>query len=316
MCRGDRVFGLSTVLVHQYQARAPTMEEAVKQLTPLPFTGPDCPYTLVQLNGDAYHVPLPKEGHLSVQVADGTSNTTHERVSQLKVCQLLSSGSQVVYPVGLNGAGVPMIASLPEPVAKGVNLLGSNPSYIKVDILQPTMDEPKLKALPLSGHPPSVLITSPVRPPLPKAEGEVSMTMEVRELLSQVAMDTSEHASGSSTPKRWEPMVLVMPLPTKLEDFPKPVNMSSHVSAPDNAEMEDASLEEIPALSSLIVELLGPSSDASPPERRPASGQVFPQCPLAEVSFRVWHDPLQNQFPGYRVYQGNKGHLCPFYPGS
>ena len=65
---GDRVFGLSTMWVHLYQARAPTMEEAVKQLTPLPSTGSDCPYALVWLNGDACHVPLPREGHLSVLV--------------------------------------------------------------------------------------------------------------------------------------------------------------------------------------------------------------------------------------------------------
>ena len=30
------------------------------------------------------------------------------------------------------------------------------------------------------------------------------MTMEVKEFLSQVGLDTSEHASGSSTPKRLE----------------------------------------------------------------------------------------------------------------
>ena len=78
---GDRVFCLSTMWVYPYQARVPTMEEAVKWLTPLPFTGPDCPYTLVQLNGDAHHVPLPKEGHLTVQVLGSTSNTTCRRVS-------------------------------------------------------------------------------------------------------------------------------------------------------------------------------------------------------------------------------------------
>ena len=78
------------------------MEEAVKQLAPLPFSGPDCPYTLVWLNGDAHHAPLPKEGHLSIQVVGDTSNATCGGVSQLQVCQLLSSGSQVVYSVGLN----------------------------------------------------------------------------------------------------------------------------------------------------------------------------------------------------------------------
>ena len=35
--------------VNPYQARVSTMEEAVKQLTPLIPTGPDWPYALVQL---------------------------------------------------------------------------------------------------------------------------------------------------------------------------------------------------------------------------------------------------------------------------
>ena len=108
-------------------------------------------------------------------------------------------------------------------MAKGINLLSSDPVYLKVNILQSKTQGPELKALPLSSHSPSTLVASPIRPPLPKAEGEVSMTMEVRELLSQVGLDTSEHASGSSTPKRQEPVVLVTPLTTKPEDFPKPV---------------------------------------------------------------------------------------------
>ena len=78
---GDRVFGLSTMWVHPYQARAPTMKEAVKQLTPQPYTRTECPYTLMWLNGDAPYVPLPREGHLSIQVTGGTSNTTCRRVS-------------------------------------------------------------------------------------------------------------------------------------------------------------------------------------------------------------------------------------------
>ena len=178
--------------------------EEVKQLTPLPSTGPDCPYTLVWLNRDACHMPLPKEGHLSIQVTGGTSNTACRRVSQLQVCQLLSWGSQIVYLVGLNGCEVPVIASPPEPMAKGVNLLSGKPIYLKVDIPQPTTEGPELKAPPL-GWSPSILIASPVRPPLPKAEGEVSMTMEVRELLSKAALDTSEHASGSSTQRGRSP---------------------------------------------------------------------------------------------------------------
>ena len=133
----DWVFGLSMMWVHLYQARAPTMEEVVKQLTPLPYTGSDCPYALVWLNGDAHHVLLPKERYLSIQVTGGASNSTCRRVIQLYVCQLLSLVSQIVYPIRFNGCEVPVIASPPEPMAKGVNLLGSKPIYLKVDIPQP-----------------------------------------------------------------------------------------------------------------------------------------------------------------------------------
>ena len=210
-------------------------------------------------------MPLPKEGQLSVQVVGGTSSTTCRRVSQLQVCQLLSSGSQIVYPVGLNGCEVPVITSPPEPMAKGVNLLSSEPIYLKVDILQSNTEGPELKALPLGSHSP-ILTASPVRPPPPKAEEEVSMTMEVRELLSWAGLDTSEHASGSSTPKRQEPVVLVTSLPTKPVDFPKPVDTSSQVSTSDHAEMEDTSLEEIPDPSSSTAKAPGSSGDAPPPD--------------------------------------------------
>ena len=221
------MFGLTTIWVHPYQARAPSIGEVVKLITLLPSTGSDCPNALVQFNGETCHVPLPKEGQLSIQVAGGTGSTACGRVSQLQVHLLLSSGSQVIYPAGLNGCEVLLITSPPEPTAKGINLLGCNLVYLKVDIPQSNMEGPELKALPLSGHSPSTLVASPLRPPLPKAQGEVSMTMEVKELLSQVGLDISEHASGSSTPKRWEPIVLITPLPNKPEDFPKPVDMSS-----------------------------------------------------------------------------------------
>ena len=207
------------------------MEEAVKQLIALVSTGSDWPYTLVGLNGDTCHVPLPREGHLSTLVEGGTSSAACRRVSQLEVWQLLSSSSQIIYLVGLNGCEVPMIASPPKSLAKGTNLLGGKPIYLKVDILQSLMEGPDLKVLPLGSHSSSILMPSPIRVPPPKAEREVSMTMEVRELLSQAVLDTSRHASGNSIPKRLDSMVLLTPLPTKLGDFPRPVDTSSQVSA-------------------------------------------------------------------------------------
>ena len=43
-------------------------------------------------------------------------------------------------------------------------------------------------------------------------------------------------------------MVLVTPLPPKLEDFPKLVDTSSQVGTPDEGEMDDPTPEDIPAL--------------------------------------------------------------------
>ena len=63
-------------------------------------------------------------------------------------------------------------------------------------------------------------------------------------------LDTSRHASGSSTPNRLEPMVLVTLLPPKQEKLAKPLDMSSQVSTPDDAKVDDPSLDEIPATSS------------------------------------------------------------------
>ena len=112
----------------------PTMEEVVKQLTALVSMRPDWPYALVQLNGDTCHVPLPREGHLSALVEGDTSSATCRRGCQLEVCQLLHLSSQTTYLVGLNGCEVPEIACLPESLAKGTNLLGGDPIYLKVDI--------------------------------------------------------------------------------------------------------------------------------------------------------------------------------------
>ena len=90
------------------------------------------------------------------------------------------------------------------------------------------------------------------------------MTMEVRELLTWVGLDMSVHASASSTPKSQDLVVMVTPLPTKPEDFPKPVDTSSQVSTLNATEMEDALLEEILPPSSPTAEAPGPSGDAPP----------------------------------------------------
>ena len=154
--------------------------------------------------------------------------------------------------------------SLPELLARGATLLRGKPPSLPMDILQSTTKGQEPNTLPLGGHSTPILTARPIRVHPPKVEGQVSMTREVRELLSQAALDTSGHVSGSSTPKRLQPMVLITPLPPKWEDLAKLVDTSSQVSTPDDAEMEDPSLEEIPATSSPIAGTAGPSSNSPP----------------------------------------------------
>ena len=67
------------------------------------------------------------------------------------------------------------------------------------------------------------------------------MTMEVGNLLSPAMLDTSGHGSENSTPRRPNPVVILMPPPHKPKELLQPVDTSSQVSA----EMAEASLEGI-----------------------------------------------------------------------
>ena len=65
-------------------------------------------------------------------------------------------------------------------------------------------------------------------------------------------LDTSGHGSGNSTPRRPNPVVVLTPPPHKLKELPQPVDTSSQVSALDDAEMAEASLEGVPTTISPI----------------------------------------------------------------
>ena len=102
-------------------------------------------------------------------------------------------------------------------------MLNDEPDLLKVDLLQFTTEGCESKGLFLSG---SSTFTSPTclaMAPPPKVESQVSMTMEVSELLLQVALDTSGQTLGSSTPKRAVSLALGAPPSLRLEGFAKPV---------------------------------------------------------------------------------------------
>ena len=248
---GDRRYSLSNIWVNPCQARVCSMEEAVRELTSWVSSGPDWPYTLVQLNEDTHHVSLPKEGHLGILPQGDADMTACRRISQLEVCQLLTSGLQVAYPVGLNGHKDPVIISLPESLANGISLTRGKSVYLEIDTLQPMAKEPDWKASPL-GRCSTIIISCPLKTTPLKPEREVSMTMEVRSLLSWVILDTSGHGSGNSTQKRQNPVVILTPPPHKLKDLPKLVDTSSQVSTQDDIEMAEASLGEVPTTISPI----------------------------------------------------------------
>ena len=95
-------YGLALVWISPHQAQASTMEEALGILSTCTSNGLDWPYVFIQLYEGANHVPLPKDKHLSV-LSQGNAESPCGWISQLKVCQLLSTGLRVVYLVGLNG---------------------------------------------------------------------------------------------------------------------------------------------------------------------------------------------------------------------
>ena len=151
------------------------MEEAVEKLTTCTSTGIDWPYALAQLYEGRHHAPLLKDGYLGILPQRGVEETPCGQISQLKVCQLLAAGPQVIYPVGLNGHDEPIITMLPELLASGVSLTTSEHIYLGIDILSPSVKELDQKITSL-GKVSTILIASPHKSP-PKSEG--SMTTEV-----------------------------------------------------------------------------------------------------------------------------------------
>ena len=120
--------------VNPNQVRAATMEEAVEKLTTHPSSGTNWPYTLAQLFEGPCNAPPPKDKHLGILPQGKVKETPCGQISQLKVFQLLATGPQVVYPIGLNGHDEPIITTLPEPLDSGISLIMSKHIYLELDI--------------------------------------------------------------------------------------------------------------------------------------------------------------------------------------
>ena len=169
-----------------------------------------------------------------------------------------------MYPKGLNGCMVPVKMPLPELLSHSMTMLNDEPTLLQVDLSLFMMEGCELKAPFLGGSSNSTSPTHMAMVPPPKGESQVSMTIEVSELLSWEALDTSGQALGSSTPKRPVSLALEPPPSLGLEGFAKPVDTSSkaspQASIPDNAELDNPTLKEI----SLPVQTLGLRTSITP----------------------------------------------------
>ena len=151
----DRHYGISLVWVHPNQVWVATMEEVGEKLTTCTSSGNNWPYALVQLCEDPHHAPLPKNKHLGILPQGEVQETFCGQISQLEVCQLLATGPQVIYPIGLNGHNEPIITTLPELLDSIISLIASEHIYLGIDIPSPPVEEPDQKMPPLKDILPS-----------------------------------------------------------------------------------------------------------------------------------------------------------------
>ena len=173
----ERHYGVSLVWVSPKQARASMMEKVVEKLAAYPSSGTNWPYILAQLYEGSGHAPLPKGKHLGILPEGKAEETSYGQISQLDIHQLLSAGTQVVYPSGLNGQNELVITTLSEPLSSSISMLSSEHPYLEINI--PAKGKSDTKVLPIN----EVSITQTTNPPGSSHNPEGSMATEVNHLL-------------------------------------------------------------------------------------------------------------------------------------
>ena len=209
---------------------------------------------MAQLYEGSCHAPLPKDKHLGILPQGKAEETSCGQISQLDICQLLSTGSQVVYPSGFNRHDKPVITTLPEPLSSGINIITSEHPYLEINT--PPKEDSDAKAPPIGKA--SIIQTTNPHKSTPKLEG--SMTIEVNHLLDWAIMEVSSCESKHSSLGKITTAVVTMSPPQKSEVSVPPVDMSSQASIKE----VEGSLEDIPTNISLIAAVYG-SGSVSPP---------------------------------------------------
>ena len=112
------------------------------------------------------------------------------RLANLKVHQLLSTGPQVIYPVGLKGNNELVMTHF----TRTTSITTNKHPYMRIDIPPPPLEEPEHTTLPVDEAHTIPAANSPKSPPKPR----VCIVADVDDLLTQVMADESSHESEHS----------------------------------------------------------------------------------------------------------------------
>ena len=121
-------YGVPLAWISPLQARVSSMVEALEILSSLTSEESDWPYIILQLYEGANHMPLPRDKH---------------------ICQLLSTGPSVVFPIGLNGGNHSVTVNLPKLLHAGSSVTTDQHPYIEVNIPMPIPEEQDHTSQPL-----------------------------------------------------------------------------------------------------------------------------------------------------------------------
>ena len=273
---GAESYSLALVWISPHQAQTSMMEEALGTLSTCLSSVPDWAYVLAQLYEGSNHTPLPKDKHLGILPWGKAEESPYGQISQLKVCQLLSAGPQVVYPVGLNGGNQPVTINLPELLHSSSSVTTDEHPYMRIDIPLPTPEEPEHTTLPLGGAQATPAATTPKTPWKPRT----TLMAEVNNLLKQGMVDDFNCKSGHSAMGKEAATEADMPLLHKAEVPTPPLDTSLQASV----EEVEASLESNPINIPPTAAACCSHSNSPMVDLMGASGRHQPSCQLHAFS--------------------------------
>ena len=235
-------YGMAIVWIGSLQARVSSMVEALEMLSSLTSEGSDWPYVLIQLYEGANHMPLPEDRHIC-SLPQKKAESPSGQISQLKICQLLSARSSVVFPVELNRGYQSVTIDLPESLHTSSSVTTDEYPYIKVNIPTSIPEEQDHASPPLGGKHDTPTITRHKAPWKPR----ITLAAEVNNLIDWGMMDNYDQESEHSVTAEVPAIEADVSQPLKTETSVLTLDTSSQASA---AEME-ASMESNPVGASL-----------------------------------------------------------------